>query len=134
MLGSLNNQVSECLRHAEDCVQQAASQADPKLRQDYLIIATCWLKLSYELSDRLADFSKSKSPEPPLGSLRQAQHPLDELQVHWASCRDSDRLSAVNCNRAPYLPKIQIVLCQSWPHQHLRAIDRCGSTVADVVS
>jgi hypothetical protein len=54
MLGSLNNQVSECLRHAEDCVQQAASQTDPKLRQDYLIIATCWLKLSYELSDQLA--------------------------------------------------------------------------------
>jgi hypothetical protein len=67
MLGSLNNQVSECLRHAEDCVQQAASQTDPKLRQDYLIIATCWLKLSYELSDQLSDFSKSKSPEPPLG-------------------------------------------------------------------
>jgi hypothetical protein len=61
MLGSLSDQVCECLRHAEDCVQQAALQTDPKLRQDFLIITACWLKLSYELSDRLADFSKSKS-------------------------------------------------------------------------
>jgi len=50
----LSNRVRECLRQAEDCVQQAASQTDPKLRQDYLIIAACWLKLSREL----ADFSK----------------------------------------------------------------------------
>jgi len=64
MLESLSDQVRECLRHADDCVQQAASQTDPKLRQDYLIIAACWLKLCYELSDRLADFSKSKSTEP----------------------------------------------------------------------
>jgi hypothetical protein len=54
----------ECLLHAEDCVQQAAAQTDPKLRQDYLIITACWLKLSYELSDQLANFSKSKSTEP----------------------------------------------------------------------
>jgi hypothetical protein len=66
MLGSLSNQVCECLRHAEDCVQQAASQTDPRLRRDYLIIGGCWLKLGSELSDRLADFSKSKSTEPPL--------------------------------------------------------------------
>ena len=59
MLGSLNNQVSECLRHAENCVQQAASQTDPKLRQDYLILGTCWLKLSSELSE-LPDFSQPK--------------------------------------------------------------------------
>jgi hypothetical protein len=54
MLESLNDQVRECLRHADDCVQQAASQTDPKLRRNYLIIGTCWLKLSYELSDQLA--------------------------------------------------------------------------------
>jgi len=59
MLGSLNNQVSECLRHAEDCVQQAASQTDPKLRQDYLILGACWLKLSSELSE-LAEFAVPK--------------------------------------------------------------------------
>jgi hypothetical protein len=64
MLESLNDQVRECLRHADDCVQQAASQADPKLRRNYLIIGTCWLKLSYELSDQLANFSKPKNTEP----------------------------------------------------------------------
>ena len=61
MLASLSDQVSECLRHAEDCVQQAALQTNPELRQDYLIIAACWLKLSSELSDRLVNFSNSKN-------------------------------------------------------------------------
>jgi hypothetical protein len=56
----MSNQVRECLRHAEDCVQQAASQTDPKLRQDYLIITACWLKLSRELSELPADFSKTE--------------------------------------------------------------------------
>jgi len=54
MLESLNDHIRECLRHAEDCVQEAASQTDPKLRRDYLIIGGCWLKLSYELSNQLA--------------------------------------------------------------------------------
>jgi len=58
MLEDLNNQVRECLRHADDCLQQAASQTDP-IRQDYLILAACWLKLSSELSE-LADFSEPK--------------------------------------------------------------------------
>jgi hypothetical protein len=53
-------------------VQQAASQTDPRLRQDLLIITACWLKLGYELSDRLADFAKSKRTELPLMSLGQA--------------------------------------------------------------
>ena len=59
MLESLSDQVRECLRHADDCVQQAASQTDPKLRRDYLILGACWLKLSSELSE-LAGFSKPK--------------------------------------------------------------------------
>jgi hypothetical protein len=63
MLGSLSNHVSTCLRHADDCLQQAALQTDTELRQDYLITAAFWLKLSYELSDQLANFSKSKSTE-----------------------------------------------------------------------
>ena len=63
MLENRKDQVRECLRHAEDCVQQAALQTDPKLRRDYLIIGGCWLKLSYELSDQLGA-SKSKSTEP----------------------------------------------------------------------
>jgi hypothetical protein len=54
----LTDHVRECVRHAEDCVQQAASQTDPKLRQDYLILAACWLKLSQQLSELPADFSQ----------------------------------------------------------------------------
>jgi hypothetical protein len=59
MLESLSDQVRQCLGHADDCVQLAASQTDPKLRRDYLIIGACWLKLSSELSE-LAGFSKPK--------------------------------------------------------------------------
>ena len=57
MLSSLSDQLCECLRRAEDCAQQAASQTDPKLRQNFLIITVCWLKLSYELSKRLTNYS-----------------------------------------------------------------------------
>jgi hypothetical protein len=59
MLESLSDQARECLRHADDCAEQAALQTDPKLRQNYLIIGACWLKLSSELSE-LANFSKPK--------------------------------------------------------------------------
>jgi hypothetical protein len=59
----LNDQVRESLRHAEDCMQQASIQTDPKLRRDYLIIAACWLKLIRELSELPADFSKPAKPK-----------------------------------------------------------------------
>jgi hypothetical protein len=64
MLENLSDQVRECLRHADDCVEQAASQTDPKLRQDYLILGSCWLKLGSELSE-LANFSKPKQQGQP---------------------------------------------------------------------
>jgi hypothetical protein len=66
MLVSLSDQVRECLRHAEDCARQAASHSDPKLRQDFLDMEARWLKLarSYELTERLADFSKSRRTDP----------------------------------------------------------------------
>ena len=59
LLESLSDQVRECLRHADDCAQLAASQTDPKLRRDYLIIGACWLKLSSELWE-LANSSEPK--------------------------------------------------------------------------
>jgi hypothetical protein len=49
MSASLSDQVRECLRHADNCVEQAVSQTDPKLSRNYLVIAACWLKLSDEL-------------------------------------------------------------------------------------
>jgi hypothetical protein len=45
----LSDRVRECLRHGQDCMRQAATQTDPKLRRDYLIIGACWLKLIREL-------------------------------------------------------------------------------------
>jgi hypothetical protein len=56
----LSDHVRECVRHAEDCMQQAATQTDPKLRQDYLIITACWLKLMRELAELPAELSKSE--------------------------------------------------------------------------
>jgi hypothetical protein len=62
MLVSLSDQVRECLRHAEGCAQQAASQPDARLRQNFLDMEARWLQLArgYELTERLADFSKSR--------------------------------------------------------------------------
>jgi hypothetical protein len=58
----VSDQVRECLRHADGCSRMAASQSDLKLRQEFLEAEALWLKLahSYELTERLADFSKSR--------------------------------------------------------------------------
>jgi hypothetical protein len=58
----LSNHVRECLSHAEECMQQAATQSDPKLRRDYLITGACWLKLIRELSELPAEFSRVSLP------------------------------------------------------------------------
>jgi hypothetical protein len=62
MLENLSDQVRECLRHAEACARQAASQSDPRLRQDFLDMEASWLRLarSYELTERLTDYSKGR--------------------------------------------------------------------------
>ena len=57
MLESLSDPVRECLDHAEDCLQRAASQTDPEPRRHFLIIGACWLKLGSELSEPLANYS-----------------------------------------------------------------------------
>jgi hypothetical protein len=54
----LSDRVRECLRHGEECMRQAAAQTDPKLRRDYLIIGTCWLKLIRELERLDQQFAK----------------------------------------------------------------------------
>jgi len=65
MLVSLSDQVRECLGHAEGCARQAAAQTDPGLRQFFLDMEVRWLKLArgYELTERLADFSKSRTTD-----------------------------------------------------------------------
>ena len=59
MLLSLSEEIRECRRYAEDCAQKAAAQTDAKLKQDFLTLEQSWLSLarSYELTDRLRDFS-----------------------------------------------------------------------------
>jgi hypothetical protein len=59
MLNNLSEQIRDCLRHAEDCAQKAAAQADPKLKQDFLQLERKWLSLarSFQLTGGLTDFS-----------------------------------------------------------------------------
>jgi hypothetical protein len=59
VLNNLNEQIRECLQHAENCARKAAAQTDSKLREDFLELEQRWLFLarSYELTERLGDFS-----------------------------------------------------------------------------
>ena len=52
MLNNLNEEVSECLQHAENCARQAATETDPKLKEDFLALERSWLSLapSYEFT------------------------------------------------------------------------------------
>ena len=63
MLESLSEQIRECYEHAEECARKAAAQSDPALKQDFLDMERRWLALarSYELSQRLGDFSAEAS-------------------------------------------------------------------------
>ena len=47
-----SEQVSECVRHAEECARQAKAQTNPKFQQDFLDLERRWLRLarSYERS------------------------------------------------------------------------------------
>jgi hypothetical protein len=62
MLNKLSEQTKDCYAHAEACARKAAAQTDPRLRQDFLEMEQRWLSLakSYEVSERLTDFSGSR--------------------------------------------------------------------------
>lgn len=59
MLNNLSEQIRDCYAHAEQCARKAAAQTDALLKQDFLDMERRWLALarSYELSERLTDFS-----------------------------------------------------------------------------
>ena len=63
MLKVLSEDVRECYRRAEECARQAKAQLNPELRRDFLDLELRWLKLarSYEVSERLKTFSRSRS-------------------------------------------------------------------------
>jgi len=62
MLNNLSEQIRDCYAHAEECACKAAGQTDAQLKQDFLDMERRWLALakSYELSERLEDFSDSR--------------------------------------------------------------------------
>ncbi len=64
MLENLSEQIRDCYEHAEDCARKAGPQTDPRLKQDFLDMERRWLALakSYELSERLDDFSRVTRP------------------------------------------------------------------------
>ena len=53
VLDNLNQQIRECLDHAEDCARKAETNAE--LRDDYLTLERRWLFLawSYELTEQV---------------------------------------------------------------------------------
>jgi len=62
MLSNLSEQIKDCYVRAEEFARKAAAQTDPGLKQDFLEMEQRWLSLakSYEVSERLTDFSDSR--------------------------------------------------------------------------
>ena len=56
VLDNLNQQIRECLDHAEDCARKAKTACNAELRDDYLTLERRWLFLarSYELTEQVA--------------------------------------------------------------------------------
>ena len=54
MRDNLNQQIRECLDHAEDCARKAETVCNAELRSDYLALERRWLFLarSYELTEQ----------------------------------------------------------------------------------
>jgi hypothetical protein len=59
MLNAVSNEIRACYEHADFCARKAAAEANSQIRQDYLDLEQRGLSLarSYELSERLSDFS-----------------------------------------------------------------------------
>jgi hypothetical protein len=58
MPNNLDQQIGECLRHAQDCARLAAAQTCPKLKQEFLDMERRWLFLArgYEFTEGVTDF------------------------------------------------------------------------------
>jgi hypothetical protein len=63
MLKNLSDNISACYEHSDYCARKAATEIDTQLKQDYLVLEQRWLSLarSYEVSERLSDFSAEHS-------------------------------------------------------------------------
>ena len=49
MLGSLDEQVRNCLRHAEHCAARAATASAADEQRDFLMLERRWLSLAHSL-------------------------------------------------------------------------------------
>ena len=56
---NVSEEIRECYRHAEDCARKAATQTDPKRKENFFELEQRWLFLarSWEFAERLTDFS-----------------------------------------------------------------------------
>jgi len=59
MLEKIKEEIAECHRHAAECRDKAELTDDPEMKRDLLALERSWLFLasSYELSERLSDFT-----------------------------------------------------------------------------
>jgi hypothetical protein len=59
VLQNLSSEVTECLRHADDCAQRARCEPNPSLRRDFFDMELRWLKLarSYQFAEQLRTFT-----------------------------------------------------------------------------
>ncbi len=59
MLERIAEEIAECHRHAAECREKAEATDDPDAKRDLLALERSWLFLaaSYELSERLSDFT-----------------------------------------------------------------------------
>ena len=59
MLNKIKDEIAECHRHAAECREKAEQGTDPDMKRDLLALERSWqfLASSYELSERLSDFT-----------------------------------------------------------------------------
>jgi hypothetical protein len=59
MLNKLAEEIAECHRRAAECREKADQSNDPEMKRDLFALERSWLFLasSYELSERLSDFT-----------------------------------------------------------------------------
>ena len=66
MLNKLNEQIRDCLQHAEHCAREADIASSAELRDDYLMLERRWLSLAQTYHAWISD----RIEPPPRGTVR----------------------------------------------------------------
>ena len=76
MLQKLDGEIRECYRHAAECSRSADQVRDLFKKQDFLDMEKRWLCLarSYELAERLSNFTSPSEGEKPENRRHLAGH------------------------------------------------------------